>query len=133
MKYLKAFIAGLALPAALLPVVIFVISLLGKINILEIVPIYVIPWIWGVWNVLYFTIGEKCPIKKPNLRLWITGATLGFLLALVVVFGFKAPALLFGLTGYCQYLPLIAIPLVYSILWRFIVKHLNSLVGLKEW
>ena len=27
----------------------------------------------------------------------------------------------------------IVIPLVYSILWRYIVKYLNSLVGLKEW
>ncbi len=128
MKYLKAFIAGLIFPAALLPVVIFVISLSGKMDILEIAPIYMTPWIWGIWNVLYFSIGERCPIKKPNLRLWTTGASLGFLLALFVVFVFKVPALLLGLKGCWQYFPLIVMPLVYSILWRYVVKHLNSLV-----
>jgi len=129
MKYLKAFIAGLALPATFLPAGIFVILFLGKINILEIAPVYILPWIWGIWNVLYFSIGERCPIKNQNLRLWATGATLGFLLALFVVF-VKAPALLFGLEECWQYFPLIVMPLVYSIVWRYVVKHLNSLVGL---
>jgi len=132
MKYLKAFIAGLAFPAALLPVPLFVLSLSGKINILEIMPIYLVPWVWGIWNVLYFVVGEKCPVKKPNLRLWITGFTLGFLLALLVVFVFRLPPLVFGVKGCWQYFPLIVIPLVYSVLWRYVVKYLNGLVGLKE-
>ncbi|MBK5190872.1 MAG: hypothetical protein JJE19_05195 [Methanosarcinales archaeon] len=133
MTYLKAFIAGLTFPATVFPLVLLALWSAGKIAILEILPIYLAPLIWGVWNVLYFAVGKRCPVKNQNLRLWVTGAVLGFLLALCVVFVFKAPSVLFGITGYLQYVPLAMITIIYSILWRYVVKYFNSLLGLKDW
>ena len=62
----------------------------------------------------------------------MTGASLGFLASLFVVFVFRATELL-GLSGFVKYFPLVMMPLVWGLLWRYVVKHLNALVGLKEW
>ena len=134
--YIKIFIAGLAFPAAVLP---FVYSLLilsghsaGEMFPLQFIP-HFLPIIFGLWNMLYFAIGEKCPIKKKSTRLWVWGALLGFIAALCGVFMIGLPELLFGLTGALQYLPLIIIPILYGFIWRYIVSAINDLLGLQEW
>ncbi len=134
--YIKIFIGGLAFPATLLP---FVYSLLifsghsAAITIpLQFIP-HFLPILFGLWNMLYFVIGEKCPIKNRNIRLWGWGALLGFIAALSGVFMIGLPELLFGLTGALQYLPLIIIPILYGFIWRYIVSAINDLLGLKEW
>jgi hypothetical protein len=132
MKYLKAFIAGLAFPAIILPFVLLILNLVGKLDILGALPVYLLPLIWGVWNVFYFKIEKRCPIKCENCRLFASGACLGLLVAFLAVFVFKAPTLL-GFTGAAVYAPLVIIPAVYAILWRYIVKYFNFLIGLKEW
>jgi len=132
MKYLKAFIAGLAFPATIFPIIYFIISSVEGLAVLRTLPIYFVPLAWGVWNVIYFAVGKKCPIVKQNLRLYAHGAILGFIAALLVVFAFKIPLLL-GATGSFIYAPLVVAPAIYSILWRYFVKYLNSLIGLEDW
>ncbi len=136
MKHIKAFIAGLAFPATLFPFVysVFYMSGLQSLRIhpkLQFAPLFV-PLIFGFWNVLYFMLGARCLGKNQNARLLVTGACLGFLLADIGVFGLKVPGLLFGWSDARQYLPLIAAPILYALIWRYIVKFLNELVGLDD-
>ena len=136
MKLLKAFIAGLAFPATLLPIVYLILYLSGHSEVrsqpLQFMPLF-IPIVFGLWNIIYFAIGEKCPVKNKSMRLWIWGALLGLLVALIGVFIIGLPKLLFGFTGSMQYLPLIVVPIIYGLIWRYIVSVLNSLLSLEEW
>lgn len=134
--YVKAFIAGLAFPATILPVFYLVLYLVGHSSVrnlpLQFMPLFS-PMLFGLWNVLYFVIGKRCPVKNRHSRLWTTGASLGFLAALLGVFVIKLPELLFGFTGILNYLPLITAPIIYGLIWRYIVSYLNEVVGLKDW
>ena len=132
MNPLKAFIAGLAFPAAAVPILysIFYFADLGEIRNIpfQFFPLY-LPIIFGLWNMIDHLIGKRCPIKNRNLHLWFNGILLGFILALVGVFIVHLPTLLFGLTGGWEYSPLIIIPILYGLIWRYIIKFLNDLLG----
>ena len=84
MKYVKAFIAGLAFPATVFPILYSGVYL-GSQGQVRTVPVQFfplfIPLVFGLWNDLYFLIGKRCPVKDRNLRLWAYGAILGFLVA----------------------------------------------------
>lgn len=131
MKYIRAFISGMVLPSIFLPFALLTITLMGKNDILNIKFIHVIPLIWGIWNVFYFaTLKEFLP-KNLDLRLFLTGAILGLLVAFYGVFILHLPSLI-GLRENVYYAPLLVLPILYGILWRFIVKPLNDLLGLQE-
>jgi apolipoprotein N-acyltransferase len=132
MKYLKAFIAGVALPSLILPIGLLALKSVGKQEILTLPAIHFLPLIWGLWNVLYFL------LLRPLLyvfglesRLYFTGALLGFLVALAGIFWLHIPEEL-GIPPYLEYLLLIALPIVYALLWRSLVKPLNDIVGLHD-
>jgi hypothetical protein len=133
-KYLKVFIAGLAFPATILPFIYSSLFLSGHnavINIpVQFIPHY-LPIIFGLWNMLYFAIGEKCPIKNKYRRLLAWGALLGLIATLIGIFIIGLPELLYGLTGPLQYLPLIVVPIFYGLIWRYVVSSLNDLLGLE--
>jgi len=133
MKYLRALMAGIFLPAIVFPTMTIVLLLTGNLYLMEILPLYIIPFLWALWNVLYFAVGRKCPIKDQNPRLFVHGATLGFIIAAFAVFIFKIDQLLFGCWSPNVYSLLIIAPLGYGLLWRFLVKPLNKLAGLKDW
>jgi len=135
MTYIKAFISGLAFPATILPIAYAILFFSGNLAVIH-MPLYFfplfLPLIFGVWNILYFAIGDRCPVKNRSLRLWVTGIILGFLVALFGVFVIGLPNLLFGFTGLLQYLPLIIAPIIYGLIWRYVVGNLNELVGLVD-
>ena len=136
MKTIKAFIAGLVFPATFLPFAystLFIMDM-GEVRItpLEFFPLFV-PIIFGLWNVIYWAIGERCTLKDRNKRLWFTGASLGVVVSLFGVFFLALPQLLFGFTGLMVYSPLLFVPIIYGLMWRYIVKHLNDLMGLQDW
>ncbi|MBI4150280.1 hypothetical protein HY488_02655 [Candidatus Woesearchaeota archaeon] len=131
MKYLKAYLAGVAFPATLLPFVYLIVFSVDALAPARTVPFPLIPFFWGLTNMLYFAIGKQWPIKERNTRLWLTGGILGFLAGSLIVFVYKLPAQL-GFPTVLYYLPLIGAPLVWGLFWRYIVKYLNDAVGLKE-
>jgi len=129
MKLLKAFMAGVALPVIVCPFILLTLIKTGNINILENTPLYFVPLLWGIWNMLLVGIGDKCPIKNLNYRELVHGGTLGFILALLGLFVFNVDMALFG-TAQPAYWVLIAAPIVYAIVWRYVVHPLNKMVGL---
>lgn len=135
MNHSRAFIAGLAFPAVLLPVVYLILNQTGlmvAISLpLQFQPLF-LPIIFGFWNVLYFAIGRRHPVKAKNSRLWVTGIILGLIVASFVVFVSDLPELIFGITGGSNYLPFIIVPIIYGLIWRYIVNSINNLVGLQD-
>jgi len=129
MNYIKRFIAGLAFPATLLPIAYTVAYCLelGSIRSepLQFMPLY-IPLVFGLWNILDYSFGSSCPIKDKNIHQWVNGALLGLIVALVGVFYLGLPEKLLGLTGTSQYLPILIIPFLYALIWRYIISPLND-------
>lgn len=130
MKWLKAFIAGLVVPSIILPIVIFLASYLGKTQILTIPFLHFIPVIWGLWNIFYFAYLKNILPIDQDTRLYITGGILGFLVAIYAVFGLDIPHHM-GLDS-IRYLPILIGPVLYAVLWRFLVKDLNHILYLKD-
>jgi len=131
MKFVRAFVAGIALPATILPIGLCLFSAMGNDKLLTVPVIHSIPLFWGIWNVLYFAFFKNFLPRHLDTRLLITGAVLGLLVALYGVFGLHLPKLL-GAPENFYYLPLLLVLILYAILWRFIVKPLNDLVGLQD-
>jgi hypothetical protein len=131
MKYIKIFIAGIAFPSTLLPCLLLIAWILGKIQIFTIPFLHFIPVIWGIWNILYFSLFAKILSGNLIVKLLITGAVLGFLIAIYGIFVAEIPQLV-GFSSSWTYFPLIAAPIVYALFWVFIVNPLNHLLGIYE-
>lgn len=129
MNYVKAFMAGVALPSLILPIILGIMLLLGKPQAFAIPLPHFIPPLWGFWNILYFVVFKKIFPKDINTSYLLTGAILGLLVASYGVFYSHIPTLL-GWPESLHFLPLVIGPLLYAILWRFIVKPLNNLLKL---
>ncbi len=130
MKYLKAFIAGIACPSTLLPFLLCLAVLADKPQVLSIPFLHFIPIIWGIWNVLYIAFAKDTFPKDEIASMLATGAILGFIVAAVGIFWVNIPAIV-GIPQQYAYLPLLFGPILYSVLWLFIVRPLNNLLGLK--
>lgn len=134
MTHVKAFMAGLTIPAIFMP---FAYATLYKLNVgqvqtepFQFLPLF-LPLVFGFWNILYFSSLANCPMKdKPALRLAFWGVMLGLFVSLLGVFALNLPWHLFGITSDFKYAPLIVLPIVYGVVWRFGVGYLNRVVGL---
>ena len=135
MKYLRAFIAGLAFPATLLPIVYAVLYSfdIGPVRSLpmQFMPI-LFPLMFGLWNVLCFSMFRPILGKHKSLRLWISGIVLGLILAAIGIFRLDLPGLLFNQVGNIKYAYLVVIPLVYGLIWRYIIGYLNKLLRVES-
>ena len=127
MNNLKAFMAGAAFPAMMLPFIYTAITNVPALNNLQYLPLHFVPLAWGLWNMVQTNIPLSA--KDVNTRYWLSGATLGFLFACLAVFVYDISTLL-ELEGNLGYFPLIGTPLVWSIFWRYIVKAFNQEVGI---
>ena len=130
MKYVKAFIAGLVVPSILIPILLSIAITVEKPQVLDILFLHLLPIIWGIWNVLYFVVFKHFSDNK-NARLLLTGAVLGFGVAIYGVFVLNIPALL-GFPSYMHYVPLVAAPIVYAILWRVAVSPVNHVLDIAD-
>lgn len=130
-KLVKAFIAGLTLPAVVLPIMYTLL----EFNVRNVFPQHTyhfipmfLPLAWGLANAIFIYLHKEGSSKGVNGGLIVTGACLGFLVAAFVVMT-RVPEMVFGRGSNLQYLPLIVAPVVYAILFRFVVKWLNKLIG----
>jgi len=131
MKTIKAFIAGMILPAVVLPFALILFSLFGRGEVVGILSLHLIPIVWGVWNVLYFSCFKKRLLMSKTIRLIITGAGLGVLVGLWAIF-IAGISKIFGIEGPTRFLPVLVAPVIYSLLWTFVVGPLNKFVGLQD-
>lgn len=127
MEYLRAFIAGTVFPTCLIPILNFLTSQVGRSGFSQITLVHWLPIIWGVWNVLYlYAANNKMLPKDANISWLGAGALLGLILAVVGIFWIDLPSIM-GFGNY-RYWPLIGVPILYALVWRFIVKPLTEIV-----
>ena len=131
MRYLRAFISGVFLPSLILPFLMLLYWSLGKANVLNVKFLHFIPILWGIWNVLYVGLFQYILRGHESAKMFVSGAVLGLIVALIAVYGLKLPSVI-GLPKYLAYLPLIIAPIAYGILWWLIVLPLNHIVGIKH-
>jgi hypothetical protein len=123
MKYLKAFMAGIFIPAILFPILYGSARMYGPIY--ELISLWWIPLLFGIWNVAYFYIGKRCMIKDENLRLFTTGASLGLLVGIALIIENNY-------TGIDLITRIVVSPFLAAIIWRYGVHYLNGSLDLKE-
>jgi hypothetical protein len=139
--YLRAYLAGIAVPTPLLLIALTVFSVARfachipvPIERVIIFPMAIIPNLFGVWNMLHLA-------TRSNLPLGVHGAILPFILApggylVARGFGFLQTTptgfVYFGLfeVSYGTLLVVFStVVILYYLLWKYAVGFLNELIG----
>jgi hypothetical protein len=130
-RYLRAYMAGITVPAmvVLIGVTVFALakatlSISVPIERLMIFPMAVVPNAWGLWNILYLSMG-----LRGRVPIGIYGAALPFLL---MPFGFL---LVWQMQMFDFLWPWLAgvLPvavLIYYLIWKLIVDRFNEILGI---
>jgi hypothetical protein len=95
-------------------------SVLPEFRVLRFIPFFLLPIAWGLWNWLYLRAGV-------GLGIGVWGAVLGLLLAAGVNLLRAAHGEWFAEMIFF----LLVIPVLYYVLWAFIVGPLNDAFGVK--
>lgn len=128
-KLVKAFVSGMAFPAVFLPLAYAGLYMMDHRALtqhpIQFVPMF-IPLAWGIANVIHSKVNDEARGKSINKGLWLTGAILGFLVAVVGIFMMHIPTMIFGELRGFEFAPLVVLPIVYGLLFRYVVKWLNK-------
>jgi len=133
--YVRAYLAGIAIPTAVLLLVMtgytivrYVYDIPVPIEKVIVFPMAAVPNAWGLWNVLYLAFLAK---PKRHFSLGLFGGALPLLLApggyvVTRLLGFAVPHEVY------QIAPL-ALPvglIVYYLVWKYFVGFLNAELGI---
>lgn len=124
MNYLKAFIAGIVIPATLLQIAVVIEFICGWPPIKESVFFHQLPILWAIWNITYVGYFSKIWPGKQTVSYMIHGAILGLIISIPAVFFLAIPES-FGFKSDYQYIPLGLVPFIYALIWAFGVRPLN--------
>ena len=128
--YFRMFIAGMVFPGLVFPCVSIFLAANNAILFLQEVPIYLMSFIWGLWNVLYFVLVKPRIDHVPNTRVvfGLHGVLLGLFVYLFATLVFHLPILL-GIPSWLAYLAVLIIPTIYYFVWYYIVVWINDLLN----
>jgi hypothetical protein len=126
--YLRAYLAGIAVPTVFLLVIMtgytilrYVFNLPVPVERVIVFPMAVVPNIWGLWNILFIALRSRL-----QLSIGLHGAILPILLApMGIVF---ASLLQFPISSLAAHVWPIAAPvalIVYYLAWKYLVGFLN--------
>jgi hypothetical protein len=130
--YLRAYLAGIAVPTVFLlvamtayTIVRYVYNVPIPIERVIVFPMAAVPNAWGLWNVLY-----RAFLAPRHLSLGLFGAALPLLLApcgylVARLLGFTAPHELRSLIPFALPVALI----LYYLVWKYFVGFLNAELG----
>jgi hypothetical protein len=130
--YLRAYMAGIAVPTAFLLIAMTVFTVTRyvcnvplAIERVIVFPMAVVPNLWGLCNILYVAL-----LSKRHVSIGLFGAALPFLLVpsaylVTRLVGFAVPAFVYSLFPF--FFPIgVAI---YYLAWKYLVSSLNAIVG----
>jgi hypothetical protein len=128
--YIRAYLAGIAVPTMLMPVLLIVFVVVRfaynvpiPIERLLVFPMAVVPNLWGVWNMLYVRLdSRRLPLGIHGAALVLLLAPLGGALAKALDIWIVTPGLVLTVA------PLGMI--VYYLIWKHIVGFFNHLLGI---
>lgn len=129
MKYIKAFIAGIAIPATILQIAVLLEFIIGWPPIQQSLFFHQLPIIWAVWNIAYVAYFKHIWPGNTVVSYLIHGAVLGVLL-LIPAFVLAIPKAL-GFTGRTEYFPIGFVPIIYALIWAFVLRPVNRLFGIE--
>jgi hypothetical protein len=129
--YLRAYMAGIAVPTPFLIVAVTgftigrsIFSLPVALEHVIIFPMAIVPNLWGVWNMLRLALGagDRWPIGVHGAVLPLLLIPLGLLLARLFAIDIITPGRLvvfapFGI-------------LVYYLAWKYLVGYFNAVLGI---
>lgn len=143
--YLRAFVAGIFVPTLVLPLMLtgfivlrLVIGIELPIERVIIFPMAVVPFLWGLWNMLYLATHERThlPIGVHGACLPILGAPTGALVAssfgilhlqsngIVWFHVFHIPYALIGGV-------FLTVLVLYYLLWKHVVGYVNRVLEIE--
>jgi hypothetical protein len=127
--YLRAYLAGIALPTMVMPFVVVGLSLqhpsVHDFHIEDVVifPIGLVPNAWGLWNMLYVLLR-----KRLEIAIGLYGAALVLLIA-PAAFGIQVAL---GKMLWTPGLVAIGLPITlvgYYLAWKYVVARVNDVLG----
>jgi hypothetical protein len=132
--YLRAYLAGIAVPTVFLLVVVmpgytilrYAFNFSVPVERVIVFPMAVVPNLWGLWNIVFVAWREKfhMPIGLHGMLLPFLLAPLG--ITLVSVLDFSVPHIVLSV------LPILAPVAValYYLAWKYLVNGLNAVLGI---
>ncbi|HKV25320.1 MAG TPA: hypothetical protein VJN93_12070 [Candidatus Acidoferrum sp.] len=131
--YLRAYMAGIAIPNVILVIGVTAFTLAHYVyhwpvplERVMIFPMAAVPNLWGLWNMLFVASRER-----THLSLGIHGAILPFVLGPLGLL--MTRALDFQIPGFASHIFPILAPvalIVYYLVWKYFVSFLNRVVAL---
>jgi len=131
--YLRAYLAGIAVPTVFLLVVMTAYTLIRYVYDVPIAvekvivfPMAAVPNAWGLWNVLYLAF-----VQRRHFSLGVFGGVLPLLLApggyaVTRLLNFSVPAEVFHVAPFALPIGII----VYYLAWKYFVGFLNAELGI---
>ncbi|RLA65891.1 MAG: hypothetical protein DRQ88_04080 [Epsilonproteobacteria bacterium] len=132
MKTFKTFLAGMAFPAIFLPFLYSYLFLQGNPATTQApiaLGVHFAPILVGLWSVLAIKLGNYIFFKDTRLMCTSSGLILGIIVGVIATFVYPLFETLFGLEGALRYFPLIFYPILFSLIFRFVVHPLNKSFG----
>jgi hypothetical protein len=131
--YVRAYLAGIAVPTVFLLVVMtgytvlrYVYNFPVPVERVIVFPMAVVPNLWGLWNILFVAFHERL-----HLSLGLHGALLPFVLAPLGIV--VAGILNFPVSTFAAHLFPVAAPvglIAYYLAWKYLVGFLNRVLAL---
>jgi hypothetical protein len=131
--YLRAYLAGIAIPTIFLLVIMtaytvirYVYALPVPVERVIVFPMAAVPNVWGLWNVLYVAF-----LGRRHISLGLFGGVLPLLLApggylVSRLLGFTVPPHVFAVAPFALPVGLI----IYYLVWKHFVGFLNAELGI---
>lgn len=131
--YLRAYLAGIAIPTILLLVIISVYTIIRYVYAIPVpiervivFPMAAVPNAWGLWNVLYLAL-----VQKRHFSLGLFGGVLPLLLApggyvVTRLLSFTVPHEVFEVAPFALPIGMI----IYYLVWKYFVGFLNAELGI---
>ena len=122
-KHFQSFVVGSSLAATIFPLGLLTFASRDKpLDILDWRIVFIVlPLAFGLTNVV--TVGLLKKTSRVGFAL--VGALLGVGLSMTGTFGWNVPEVVYGLTGNTRYLALFLGPLIYSLIWSFVMYPLD--------
>lgn len=129
--YLRAYLAGIALPTFVLPLAVAVF-LIGRYEMdahlpvaALVFPFAVVPTLWGLWNMLHLAVRSRV-----RMTLGVHGALLPFILIPATLMLIRTVGLFdMPLTTLAALAPVGFV--VYYLLWKYVVGFFNAELGIR--
>jgi len=132
-KYIRAFIAGSSFVVVVWPFIYIGIPSLynpGAGITFELIAL-TLPLVVGLLNILFISIRNLLPFGVRG-NYWFFGILHGLVFSLYGNFVSYIPQNLYLLDGPIQYITIPAAILAYGLIWRYIIRNLNIMLGIEE-